>query len=411
MEDDKTLKVLLVAPYFDQGSTGESWSTFKWVEGISKSCEVTVLTTHKKGWDAGDSLPDTCKIVNWDDVRLPEKLNYIDREMKPGYVVFYRRVRAWIRSALAGGEHFDLAHQINPLALRYPSPLVGHGIPFIIGPLAGSVPTPEGFAGEGIDRQWFRKLRAVDGIRLQHDPLLRRTYADAALVLGVAPYVQRLLSKIEIRRFSVAGETGVEQLSPAKAQSYEKGETLRLLFAGRLTRTKGITDAIRAVSLLPAELDVKFDIFGVGELESTCSELIKSLGLENSVTLRGRVPRDELDSWYQKAHVFLFPSFREPSGNVVFEALGHGLPVITCSNGGPGYVVDSSCGAQVDPTTPDQMAKDLAAAIVSLTADAANYARLSAGARARISGIALWENKITDLLVRYREVAAGSARN
>mgnify|MGYP002261134761 CR=1 FL=1 len=102
----------------------------------------------------------------------------------------------------------------------------------------------------------------------------------------------------------------------------------------------------------------------------------------------GRVPRQAVTGLYEAADVFLFPSFREPSGSAVFEALGHGLPVITVDRGGPGHVVTSQCGIKVPVNDPDQMANAIAAAIqeISGCTGASRAATSSTASRSESSG-------------------------
>jgi len=408
MESEGKLKVLLIAPYYDRAVPGESWSTYKWVEGISAHCETTVLTYHRPGWDPASSPVGAREVVDWDDITLPKRFERIAWEMKPGYIFFYRKVRGWIREALARGRSFDLVHQINPLALRYPCPAVGLGIPFIIGPLAGSLETPKGFAGEGTDRQWFRKLRYLDKLRIRRDPLLRRTYARAHAVIGVAPYVRDVLGSIPLRRFEVMSETGITSLDQEHRPLRESGVPLKLLFVGRVIRTKGVIDAVRALARLPDDCRARLDVLGVGDQLEQCRAEVKRLDLNDRVTFHGRVSRQEVDKWYRCSDVFLFPSFREPSGNVVMEAMGHGLPVITCTNGGPGHVVDETCGLRVPAENPEQLTRDLANAIQVLASDPDKTTALSAGAAARVQSLALWDQKIARMKELYEEISVPS---
>lgn len=397
-------KVLLIAPYYDKAIPGESWSTFKWIEGISNQCSVTVLTTHFDGWNKLESPTQADEIVNWPDLALPNRFARINHEMAPGYLVFYHRARKWIKHRLRNGWDFDLVHQINPLALRYPSPAAGLGIPYVIGPLAGSLTTPSGFTGEGNDRQWFRKFRYLDKFRLRFDPFLHRTYADAQLVLGVAPYVRDFLAPCGLKRFAIMSETGVDSVSKVRKCAPADGEPLRLLFIGRVIRTKGVIDAIRAVALASKKHSLLFDIIGDGDHLAVCRDEVIRLGMQASIHFHGWLPRMELDYWYQSAHVFLFPSFREPSGNVIFESMKHGLPVITSSVGGPGYVVDDSCGIRVVPTNPDKYASGLSDAIIKLASDPDHLLLMSSAAVARLEKVGLWEEKIKELLFHYRNI-------
>ncbi len=405
MIKDRRLKVLLLAPYYDRTVPGESWSTYKWVEGISGICETTVLTWHRRDWDPGKSPTRAVKVVDWTEPKFPGMPDRLAWELKPGYPLFYIKARRWIRAALKNGGAFDLAHQINPLALRYPSPLQGLGIPYLIGPLAGSLETPPGFSEAAREKLWFRKLRGLDRFRLAHDPWLRKTYAGAAGVIGVAPYVRGLLDRCAPPRFEIMAETGVESLAPEPKSAPAPGEPLRLLFVGRVIRTKGILDGIRALARCPEQANVRLDVIGAGDLLEECKAEAERLGISHRVAFHGRLSRDEVFEWYRRSHVFLFPSFREPSGNVVFEAMSQGLPVITSTVGGPGYVVTDECGIRVPPANPESFVTGLEAAIREFAMHPEMISRLSAGSLLRVRGQAFWPSKIESLHGLYQHCA------
>lgn len=400
------MRVLLIAPSYDAQTPGESWSTYKWVQGISARCETVVLTQHRRGWDPGKSPVAARQIVNWDEPNLPGLNGRIAWELKPGYLFFYRRARRWIKKALGRGERFDLIHQINPLALRYPSPARGLGVPYVIGPLAGSLATPEALRATTPEGQWYRKLRSLDSLRLRHDPWLRGTYAGAAAVIGVAPYVRDLLAPCQPARVELMAETGVEEITSTPKLPPAAGEPLRLLFVGRLIRTKGILEAIECVAQARSACNLTFDIVGTGDLAGECAKLIAQLGLDDIVRLHGRQPKEEVFRWYDRSHAFLFPSYREPSGNVVFEAMSRGLPVIASTIGGPGYVVTDACGFRVAPNTQEDFVRGLAAAVTRLSSQPEHFTGMSAAALQHIRDIAGWPAKTERMLTLYTDLVA-----
>ena len=112
----------------------------------------------------------------------------------------------------------------------------------------------------------------------------------------------------------------------------------------------------------------------------------------------------DVERLYQQADVFLFPSFREPTGIVLFEAMRHGLPVITTDIGGPGHIVTDECGIRVPARDPQQFASDLAAAVRRLATDAKTRRSLSAGAHKRVAEIGLWDRKIGRMIELYRSI-------
>jgi glycosyltransferase involved in cell wall biosynthesis len=238
---------------------------------------------------------------------------------------------------------------------------------------------------------------------LRQDRLLRRSYSRASAVLGVAPYVGEMVQHLSPRRFEVMSELGIESLAPSWRAPCSRG-AFKLVHVGRAVRTKGLRDAIRAVARLPVSISVHLDVAGQGEELSLCKDEARKLGVADRITFHGQISRGKVEMLYDQADAFLFPSFREPSGSVVFEAMRHGLPVITTDRGGPGFVVDQSCGIRVPADNPEQLATDLAAAVARLAQDPALLAQLSVGARERISAIGLWNNKIQWLLDLYSEL-------
>lgn len=396
------IRVLAVAPYCDGHDVGEAWCAHQWVRNLSKVADVTLLTLRRQGRvPASDQLPGVT-VIEWDDDFASTRFERINSMLKPGYVSFYLRARKWLAGASAKGLTFDIAHQFSPIALRYPTPLVGFSIPYVIGPLGGSLDTPEGFVSECQSAAWYTRLRSLDRWRLKHDRLLKRSYAGAAAVLGVAPYVEELLSAAKLRRFEVISELGVDDLAAYLQTSHS--ETLRLLHVGRAVRTKGLRDAVRAIALLPNDIDVRLDVAGRGEEIALCRAEAERLGISDRINFLGQVPRSEVETLYTRADAFLFPSFREPSGSVVFEALRHGLPIITTDRGGPGHVVTEFCGITVPARTPNQLARDLCEAMRTLASDVELRMRLSAGARERIRTIGLWSKKIDWLVELYGEL-------
>ena len=403
------LKLLLIAPTCDRDDVGEAWVGYQWVSLLADRHEVTLLTYHKQGRrPASEQLP-AARVIEWAEPRGLGRAERLNSMMKPGYVPFYLRARRWIRAALARGEQFDVAHQPVPVAMRYPCPAAGLGIPFVMGPVGGSLQSPPAFEAEEGTAPWYVGLRRVDSFRIHHDRPLRRTYEQASCVLGIAPYVKDFLSGIPLQRFEVVSETGIDELAAPADRAGRDGDPLRLLFVGRLVRTKGARDAIRALSLLagpPAVLDV----VGDGPDRAACEALTAELGLAGRVRFHGWLPREQVAGFYRAADAFMFPSYREPGGNVVFEAMAHGLPLIVSDIGGPGNVVDESCGIRVHPVSPDQYAHELAAAGTRLATDPRRRHALGDAARLRAAEVALWPSKIRQMEAIYSDVQAAHGR-
>ena len=71
----------------------------------------------------------------------------------------------------------------------------------------------------------------------------------------------------------------------------------------------------------------------------------------------------EVEDRYRSADIFVFPSLRDSGGLVVLEAMAHGLPVVCADLGGPGLIVDETCGRAVSAKGKNkrQLASEFAA--------------------------------------------------
>ena len=268
----------------------------------------------------------------------------------------------------------------------------------------GVFDTPAGFDEGDETAPWYVGLRRIDRLRIRLDPLLRRTYEGASCVIGIAPYVRDFLGRLPIRWLELMSETGLDSL-PSPVDRSDRSGPVRLLFVGRVVRTKGVRDAIRAMAFL-SDLSVVLDVVGDGFDRERCEVLVSDLGLDGRVVFHGRKPRDEVDEFYKAADIFVFPSYREAGGNVVFEAMGWCLPLVVSDRGGPGAAVDETCGFRIRPIHPAQYAREIAIAVRLLVMDRALRLSLGNGARQRVIQTALWDQKVNAMGDLYRRILA-----
>ena len=389
----RPLRLLLIAPTCDGDDVGEAWVAFQWVRRLAEFHDVTVLTYYKLGRTPASVQIPNARVIEWPESTFFARYERFNSMLKPSFVAFYRKAHRWILEALARGEEFDLCHQVTPVAMRYPCPALGVGIPFIIGPVGGGLKSPPAFVKEESTAQWFVGLRAIDWWRIRFDPFLRRSFTDAACVLGIAEYVRQSIP-YPIRRFEILSETAIESIPTLVERRGKDGAgPLRLLFVGRLIRTKGARDAIRAMSEL-ADLNVRLDIVGDGPDHGECEGLSKSLGLENRVFFHGSQPRDVVDQFYDRADVFVFPSYREPGGNVVFEAMAFGLPLVVVDRGGPGAAVDDNCAIRLSAKSPTQLSSDIAAAIKRIASTPGLLDSMGRASIRRVHQVGMWDAKV-----------------
>ncbi|GIW68010.1 MAG: glycosyl transferase family 1 [Candidatus Parcubacteria bacterium] len=119
---------------------------------------------------------------------------------------------------------------------------------------------------------------------------------------------------------------------PAKEQSRSK-EIRTILFLSRIHPKKGIELLIEAWAKIEKEIRNGWviKIAGNGEPKyiNSLTHLIKRNNLENEIEIIGAKFGEDKLNMYQKADLFVLPTYSENFGMVVAEALACGVPVIT----------------------------------------------------------------------------------
>ncbi|KAB2654548.1 MAG: glycosyltransferase family 4 protein, partial [Verrucomicrobia bacterium] len=153
-----------------------------------------------------------------------------------------------------------------------------------------------------------------------------------------------------------------------------------LLLPSRLVPAKGVHVALAALARI-RELDWRCVIAGDGWQRPALERLVGELGLVDRVRFLGEIPPAELDAWYRRSRIVLFPVLRhEPFGLVGVEALAHGRPVVAFGGGGADeWLADGESAIRIGARDPAAFA----AAIARLLGDPALWERLAAGALAR----------------------------
>jgi len=396
------MKVLMMSYIPNGEDVGEAYVAYRWIKEIAKHVELTVLCFEPRdATPLREQIPGV-EFVSWQEPYYPAALERFRSALKPAYPILYRNAKRWLQHQRNTGRTFDIAHHFMPLAPRYPSPFHSAGIPYIMGPVGGTLPTPPGFEQDVKTGSWYLKLRNLDGFRFKYDPWLRRSYKNASLVMGVAPYVADRLEPIGVNRFEAMLELSIDTLAPPRS-SRQDGE-LRLLHIGRGVRTKGLRDVIRAMAQLNDLPNIKLVSAGFGEEIEFAKKEVIDLGLTDRVSFLGKISRARVEQLYETSDIFVFPSFREPTGGVFFEAMRWGLPTIAVDYGGPAYIHNDQTAIKLSASSPTVLAQNIAEAIRKLHQSANLRTRMGDAAKERVAQLGLWEHKSKQILELYESV-------
>jgi glycosyltransferase involved in cell wall biosynthesis len=134
----------------------------------------------------------------------------------------------------------------------------------------------------------------------------------------------------------------------------------RIVFCGRITGEKMLSDLLEAMAKLPADLDARLEIVGDGDQRRALEQQARRLGIEDRVDFPGRVSDAELRRILTEATVFAMPSTAELQSIATMEGMASGLPVVAADAMAlPHLVRDGENGFLFPPRDVDALADRL----------------------------------------------------
>ncbi len=403
-------RVLVLAAACNPYQPSDAAAGWGWVRQIARFADAWILCGD---WDregiqrylaAHGAIPGL-EFIFVKQGRLEELL----KRRRPLYEINYLAHHLWHRRAfrtaarLQAEHRFQLVHQLTRNGFREPGFLWRLDAPFVWGPVGGTQNYPWPFWGSdglpGALKEGGRTLFNLLQLRLS--PRVRRAATRAAVLLAANSQVRQDLARVHGVRPQVLCDTGVERLHPRARPT--PPPPLQLLWSGKFGPHKALHLLLHALGGLPRELSYTLRILGAGPQEQRWHRLARRLGVERHCQWLGWLPYEEAQRHYAWAHALVFTSLRDTSGNVVLEALSHGVPVICLDHQGAGDLVTPACGLKVPVTTPARVIAGLRQALLTLAWDPHYLAALSQGALARAEEY-LWQRQ-GERMARFYESA------
>jgi predicted metal-dependent phosphoesterase TrpH len=277
---------------------------------------------------------------------------------------------------LAGSYHTELSAYAAIRAAG--APAVGGEPPVAArGPLGGLRPTEVAGLVEGALSAFYGACDVVLSPSAASDARLQE--------LGVTA-VGRWDRGVDISRFSPTLRTRADG-------------RVRVLYAGRLTREKGV-DLLASAFLAARARDPRLELVLAG---GGPEEEALRARLRGAATFLGWLEGDALARAYADADLFLFCSQTDTFGQVVLEAQASGLPVVAVNAGGPAELVEDGRSGVLCHAS----AGELAAAVAGLAAAPRARARLARGGLAAVRE-RTWEASLAALGAGWERALAFS---
>lgn len=171
------------------------------------------------------------------------------------------------------------------------------------------------------------------------------TWADAITVITKEAYEH--YTKLGFKVIHVPNAIDISSLPQQKDRRYEK----QIIFAGRLSKEKGILNLLEVTKKLPD--DVHLLILGSGPEEDKVKESVKS---KPNLHFLGYQPKEKTIPLIRGSDVLIQPSIIEGISSTILEAMACKTPIIATNTGGNKELLENNkTGILVEPDATENI--------------------------------------------------------
>lgn len=406
------MRVLLVAHTCKPVGASEPGSAWNWALHLAEHHDVSLLCHPQYRAETDLALlraanPFRIVYVELPDLIDPWKPERGERGLKLHYLLWQHAALRRARQ-LHKERPFDIVHQVGLGSVSAPSPFWRLGIPLVWGPLGGGQ-TPPSLFRRYFGKDWRNEVGRSWRLRaLPYWPSLRRTVANAALVMATNHETLAILRRAGARDPLLFPDSGVEPATLGQPRPQRKaGTETVLIWAGRLQAHKGLPFGLEALAKVTSP--VRLLVAGEGLHRRDWEQLTGRLGLQQKVEFLGMLQPAELRRRFQEADGFLFTSLRDSTGSVIWQALAEGLPIITLDHHGVGALVPETAALKVPVKTPEITLAALTDAIETFARMGSKRAAMSEAA-VRLASANSWPKRAVAVTRHYERIVT-SARS
>lgn len=196
--------------------------------------------------------------------------------------------------------------------------------------------------------------------------------------------------------------------NPPERTTNAPNASLKFLSVGRLVEKKGFDRLVKALALLPKDMDWHWDHIGGGGLKQTLQSQATELGVGNRISWHGASDQPAVIDAMRKADLFILPSRIADDGdrdglpNVLMEAASQKLPIISTSISAIPEFIDTGVHGLLVDDDPDELAK----AIVDLASNPEKRAGYAQAAYERLVADFGMDAGITKLTAHLQNLCA-----
>ena len=328
-------------------------------------------------------------------VDVPNALNWF-REKHSAfhhmyYILWQHWAWLWVKHS---GIRFDVIHHVTMNDYRIPSELYkAKGAKVIWGPMGGAQVTPRPLKVYE-KNQLVASFREFVNKSCSWNPFYKKALRSYYKIYCINNETQKQISHIVGKDVPLMPELALRDDYKNLPILEKTNDILKIVFVGRLIGKKGIAFLVDALSLMPDGMDWELLIFGDGDDRALIERQIEDSGIEKNVKLMGNRPLNQIAEAYQQADIFVLPSLRETSGNVLLEAMAYAVPIVAFDTSFCKLLKEVECGIFVDTEQAlEGIKEDYCKAIVMLGQDKKMAKQMGLNGYKYVNSKLTWDEK------------------
>ena len=393
------MRTILISAYGCEPLKGsEAGVGWNWVIQMAQHNRLHVITRANNQASIEAHLPNELKnniIFHYYDA--PSFIRQLKKRAKRLYFYYF----VWqigiipIVRHIIKTERIDYTMHLTFGSMWMPTFLPFFSTSFIWGPIGGGDCEPRPFLKLlPFKQKVIQSFRYVmNALSFMHPGVMFAAYR-AKVILARTPNTARAIPNCFRAKVQTILETAMEDsVFEHKCVYHLNDDVVRMITTGRLLPNKNIVTAVKSLEYIPKDYRVRLTIIGSGYQRREIEETAKRIGRSQDVVIIDELPREEVLAAVEKSDIFLFPSLREGGSWSLMEAMAIGLPVICLDWAGMAIITDDNCAIRIPVSNPEQMPKDMAAAIITLIKNPGLREAMGKAGRNRIKEVYNWKTK------------------
>jgi glycosyltransferase involved in cell wall biosynthesis len=311
-------------------------------------------------------------------------LNWFNRRGKFIYT-FYLAYNVWHRQVyraakkLIKEESFDLVHYLTPIGYREPGYLWQLDLPYIWGPIGGLQNTEPRLL-----KSWpfWERLRFVarsflNTIQLHVSRRVKKAILRADVLLVATTEMKEKVTRVFGVKATYLPENGIINKVDVRKVAVKTNKVLNIIWVGRIDANKALGLLLNALTHVENLKRIHLDVIGEGILKDKLIAWAEKNAINEIITWRGHLTRDEVLMAFRKADVHIVTSCMEGNPTVIWESMSAGVPTVSLDHCGMHDVICERCGFRIPIKSYKQIVLDLAECIDGLVANPQRVRKLS----------------------------------